>query len=169
MPSASEDLPSVFTIPTDQNTSQATHESATQLNDGYMQEPSSDAQALLDLYHTTGYSQHNVPAFFDQIMVSGPDFMNLEYMQPPPDLAAWMPEVEWLGQVDIFGNDFTPALDQLFEAQALPEFIMPCTAETPKTQETSYERIDSNSAKKRHAVFKQSPWYATFICLMIRS
>jgi hypothetical protein len=157
-----EDFPSVFTIPTEQRVCAFTHENENRVNDVYLQEPSSDAQALLELYSTTGYSQHTIPAFFEQIMVSEPDFLSLEYMQPPPDLASWMPEAEWLGQVDIFGNDFTPAIDQIFEAQAVPEPFVPDTAEESRSYEARRDKIDDVSARKRHAVFKQSPWCVLF-------
>jgi hypothetical protein len=66
-----------------------------QLDDLRPQKQGSDAQALLDLYNNTDYCQQTVPTFFDQIMVSGSDYMSLEYMQPPPDLTARMPDVEF--------------------------------------------------------------------------
>lgn len=94
------------------------------MDEVYLDEKNADAQAFLDLYNTTGYSQHTIPAFFKQIMVPASDFMGADYMQAPPGLVAWMPEVDWLGQVDIFGNDFTPVIDQL-EAQVLQYVTLP--------------------------------------------
>ncbi|KAF2629060.1 C2H2 type zinc finger domain-containing protein [Macroventuria anomochaeta] len=129
------------------------------MNDVYLEEANADAQALLDLYNTTDYNQHTIPAFFEQIMVPAPDFMGVDYMQPPPDLTAWMPEVDWLGQVDIFGNDFTPVIDQMLEAQVSHDVALPSETQPPNVTDTSHEKIDSNSAKRRHAVFKQSPWF----------
>jgi hypothetical protein len=128
-----------------------------QLNDIYLNETNTEAQALLDLYNTTGYSQHTIPAFFEQIMVPAPDFMSVDYMQPPPDLTTWMPETDWLGQVDIFGNDFTPTISQMLEAQVSQVTTLP-SATLPTNEDVSHEKIDSDSAKRRYAVFKQSAW-----------
>ena len=129
------------------------------VNDVYLDvdEANADAQALLDLYNTTGYNQHTIPAFFEQIMVPAPDFMGIDYLQPPPDLAAWMPEVDWLTTGDIFGNDFTPAIDQMLDAQVSQNDSLPSEHPSP-TKDTSHEKIDSNSARRRHAAFKQSAW-----------
>ncbi|KAI4688799.1 uncharacterized protein J4E84_004729 [Alternaria hordeiaustralica] len=129
-----------------------------QLNDVYLNETNTEAQALLDLYNTTGYTQHTIPAFFEQIMVPAPDFLGSDYMQPPPDLTAWMPESDWLGQVDIFGNDFTPTVSQMLEVQTSQVTALP-SATPPLNTDVSHEKIDSNSAKRRHAVFKQSAWF----------
>ncbi|KAJ4376924.1 hypothetical protein N0V86_006362 [Didymella sp. IMI 355093] len=126
-----------------------------QVNDIYLNEANADAQALLDLYNTTGYNQHTIPAFFEQIMVPAPDFMGVDYLQPPPDLAAWMPEVDWLGTGDIFGNDFTPAIDQMLEVQVSQRDNIRSERQPP-AKDTSHEKIDSDSARRRHAAFKQS-------------
>ena len=69
-----------------------------------------------------------------------------------------MPEVDWLGQVDIFGNDFAPAVNQMLEAQVTQDVDLLPQAHEPNIAETSFEKNDKNSAKRRHAVFKQSPW-----------
>ncbi|KAH6629612.1 C2H2 type zinc finger domain-containing protein [Boeremia exigua] len=130
-----------------------------QVDEVFLEETNADAQALLDLYNTTGYNQHTIPAFFEQIMVPAPDFMGAEYMQPPPDLMAWMPEVDWFGQVDIFGNDFTPAVDQIMESQVLQDVVLPSESEPARNTDHSHEKIDSNSARRRHAAFKQSAWF----------
>lgn len=142
----------------EQQVHQDQFENSIQVNNVYLNEANTDAQALLDLYNTTGYKQHTIPAFFEQIMVPAPDFMGVDYMQPPPDLTAWMPEVDWLGQVDIFGNDFTPAIHQMLEAQATPEAVLLSEAQARNATDTLHEKIDNASAKRRHAIFKQSPW-----------
>lgn len=129
-----------------------------QMSNVYLEAADDDAQALLDLYNTTGYSQHAIPAFFEQIMVPAPDFMGVDYMQPPSDLTAWMPELDCLGQVDIFGNDFTPAIDQMLDGQMLQDVILPPETQAPNVADISHDKIDNSSAKRRHAVFKQSPW-----------
>ncbi|KAG9194363.1 hypothetical protein G6011_04398 [Alternaria panax] len=46
--------------------------------------------------------------------------MGVDYMQAPPDLKAWMPETDWLGQVANFGNHFTPTINQMLDTQ-IPE------------------------------------------------
>ncbi|OAG17197.1 C2H2 type zinc finger domain-containing protein [Alternaria alternata] len=143
----SEQPPQVFATPADD-----------QLNGVYLNEASDEAQALLDLYNTTSYAQHTIPAFFEQIMVPAPDFMGVDYMQAPPDLTAWMPETDWLGQVDIFGNDFTPTVSQMLEAPVSQVTALPA-ATPPANTDVSLEKIDSDSARRRHAVFKQSAWF----------
>jgi hypothetical protein len=149
--------------------SESPYANNSQLDDLRLQEQGSAAQALLDLYNTTDYCQQNIPAFFDQIMVSGSDYMSLEYMQPPPDLTAWMPDVEWPGQYDIFGHDFTPTVDQMFETQTILDVHVQSTSKDPQTREVYNERVDSSSAKRRHAVFKQSPWYVKCSCIINRN
>jgi hypothetical protein len=133
-------------------------EPGVQTNNTYLEESTAEAQALLGLYNTTEYSQHNIPAFFEQIMVPAPDFLGMEFMQPPPDLTTCMPELDWLGQMDIFGSDFTPAIDQILEAQAVPEVNLLPENQEGRSTGISHDRTDSNSAKRRHAVFQQSPW-----------
>jgi hypothetical protein len=135
----------------------------------YLAEPNSDAQALLDLYNTTGYNQHAIPAFFEQIMVPAPDFMGADYLQPPPDLMAWMPEADWLGQVDIFGTDFTPTVDQMLESHLSQDVALPFTEQLSGNTDHSHEKIDTNSAKRRHAVFKQSAWYYSLTTMLTRA
>lgn len=132
-----------------------------QAGEVYMDEPNPDAQALLDLYNTTDYNQHNIPAFFEQIMVPAPDFMGADYMQAPPDLMAWMPEVDWLGQMDIFGNDFTPVVDQMLEVQMPQDDTSSLERHSDRNKTASDEKIDGRSAEKRHAAFKQSAWYTS--------
>ncbi|KAH7087408.1 hypothetical protein FB567DRAFT_524983 [Paraphoma chrysanthemicola] len=125
----------------------------------YIEDASADAQALLDLYNNTGYNQHAIPAFFEQIMVPAPDFMGLDYMQPPPDLTAWMPEVDWLDQMDIFGNDFSPAIDEVLDVNIVePEVTALREAQDIDVPASSLAGVEVDSAKQRHAVFKQSPW-----------
>lgn len=132
-------------------------------NDGtvenvYLEDPDSDAQALLDFYNTAGHNQYNIPAFFEQIMVPAPDFMGVDYMQTPPDLMSWMPEVDWLGQIDIFGTDFTPAMDQVLETHIPQDITTSSEAQPSNSKDQAHDKIDSDSAKRRHAVFRQSAW-----------
>ena len=152
-----EQPPQVFATPADGQGNPNGFDDDIQLNGVYLNEASTEAQALLDLYNTTSYTQHTIPAFFEQIMVPAPDFMGVDYMQAPPDLTAWMPETDWLGQVDIFGNDFTPTVSQMLEAPVSQVTALP-PATPPANTDVSLEKIDSDSARRRHAVFKQSAW-----------
>ncbi|RYO49169.1 hypothetical protein AA0116_g12288 [Alternaria tenuissima] len=154
----SEQPPQVFATPADDQVNPNGFDDDIQLNGVYLNEASDEAQALLDLYNTTSYAQHTIPAFFEQIMVPAPDFMGVDYMQAPPDLTAWMPETDWLGQVDIFGNDFTPTVSQMLEAPVSQVTALPA-ATPPANTDVSLEKIDSDSARRRHAVFKQSAWF----------
>lgn len=156
--SAEEERPPLLSASADEQVIASQFEDGTQGNDVYMAEATTDAQALLDLYNTTGYNQHSIPAFFEQIMVPAPDYMGVDFMQPPPDLTAWMPEGDWLGEVDIFGNDFTPVIDQMLVPQMTQGSNLPIETQEASVTDTSHERIDNNSAKRRYAVFKQSPW-----------
>jgi hypothetical protein len=157
---AQEQLPQAFGQPAGQAES-SQFEVDMGVDGVYLEEPNADAQALLDLYNTTGYNQHAIPAFFEQIMVPAPDFMGADYLQPPPDLMAWMPEVDWLGQVDIFGTDFTPAVDQMLESHVSQDVALSSPSQPSKNPDRSHEKIDTNSARRRHAAFKQSAWYVT--------
>ncbi|CAN9222169.1 unnamed protein product [Alternaria alternata] len=154
----SEQPPQVFATPADDQGNPNGFDDDIQLNGVYLNEASTEAQALLDLYNTTSYTQHTIPAFFEQIMVPAPDFLGVDYMQAPPDLTAWMPETDWLGQVDIFGNDFTPTVSQMLEAPVSQVTALP-PATPPANTDVSLEKIDSDSARRRHAVFKQSAWF----------
>ncbi|KAB2101748.1 hypothetical protein AG0111_0g9579 [Alternaria gaisen] len=154
----SEQPPQVFATPADDQGNPNEFDDDIQLNGVYLNEASTEAQALLDLYNTTSYTQHTIPAFFEQIMVPAPDFIGVDYMQAPPDLTAWMPETDWLGQVNIFGNDFTPTVSQMLEAPVSQVTALP-PATPPANTDVSLEKIDSDSARRRHAVFKQSAWF----------
>ena len=166
---AQEHLSQVFSRSTEQQVESSQFDVDMGVDDVYLAEPNTDAQALLDLYNTTGYNQHAIPAFFEQIMVPAPDFMGADYLQPPPDLMAWMPEADWLGQVDIFGTDFTPAVDQMLESHVYQDVALPFTAQLSGNTDHSHERIDTNSAKRRHAVFKQSAWYYSLTTMLTRA
>lgn len=81
-------------------------------------ELNSDVQELLELCEVTQNQAQQYPAFFEQIMLPDPDFLVAEYTQPPPqDLTNWLPEVEWLGPLNLFDSNFTPTIDHIYEAQ----------------------------------------------------
>lgn len=117
-------------------------------------------QELLNLYHDTGTAQHNaIPSFFDQIMVPEPDFIELGYAQPPLDFSKWMPEVDWFDNVDIFGSDFVPAIDETFATPNL-ELDVTNTSQAPNAgpKGATGRNNSEESVRRRHAVFKQAQW-----------
>lgn len=120
------------------------------------------AQDLLNIYNDTSneHVQHAIPNFFEQIMVPEPEFLGVDYSQlPPPDLTKWMPEMDWLGNVDIFGNDFAPAIDETFATPNLDADGARVSTTSPEvTTEAAREGNRGESAKRRHAIFRQSPW-----------
>lgn len=111
---------------------------------------------LLSLYQHPNHNIHNVPNFFEQIMVMEPDFLSMEYLQPPPNLSSWLPEVDWLGEINIFDNDFAPAIDETLQTPYIDGESVG-TAATP--QEAERANNSGEAVKRRHAVFKQSPWF----------
>lgn len=124
-----------------------------------------EAQALLDLYHTDLQSLQDVPSFFEHIMVPEFDPIGLDPTQPPPTLTALMPEADWFGAVDLFGSEFTPAVDQTYEAQqVLNEFFTSTGAPKPvETQTQTAQGADGDdAARRRHAIFQRSPWSVSF-------
>jgi len=92
-------------------------------------------------------------------MVPQPDFMSAEDMQPPPDLTMWMPEVELLGQLDLFDTDFTPTIDQTFEAQAfIYDNSIAAHAHVDSAAKKPDKRVEVDSARRQPTVMQQSPW-----------
>jgi hypothetical protein len=117
------------------------------------------AQELLNLYHDAGTRQQTIPSFFEQIMVSEPDFLGVEYSQPPPDFANWMPEIDWLDNVDIFGSDFAPAIEETLETPPVESDNMSVAgAPQPATKAKAGGGNSSDAVRRRHAIFKQAQW-----------
>ncbi|KAK4580460.1 hypothetical protein LTR86_000663 [Recurvomyces mirabilis] len=108
-------------------------------------------------FENTGYG--DVPSFFDQIMVPDPDFNGADNTMLPPDISNLFSDQDWFGEMDIFGTDFVPTMD---EALAIPPWPSPSTAIPNEIvqAETSYGQALSRSehARKRHAIYQQSPW-----------
>ncbi|GIZ45515.1 hypothetical protein CKM354_000867700 [Cercospora kikuchii] len=99
------------------------------------------------------------PTFFDQIMA--PDFVASDSMNLPLDIFNHMPEQDWLSDnMDIFGVDFTPTIDEAFEITNL----MPMPQEQNETssnaqqENVTQDQAAANSARQRHALFQRSPW-----------
>jgi hypothetical protein len=115
------------------------------------------AQELLKLYHDTSNQQQTIPSFFEQIMVSEPDFLGVEYLQPPPDFTNWMPEIDWLDNVDIFGSDFAPAIEETLETPPVESDNLSVSGATSKPKASRGN--SSDAIKRRHAIFKQAQWF----------
>jgi hypothetical protein len=105
--------------------------------------------------------------FFDQIMVPEYDFIGSQYMQPPLDLAAWMDEAEYFGELDLFGTNFLPNMDQIFEPQpglqqntATPKLVDAGSISSPNN-----DRGSVNTSQPRHIAFQNSLWYVAMLDL----
>ncbi|EDU44696.1 hypothetical protein PtrSN002B_003714 [Pyrenophora tritici-repentis] len=117
-------------------------------------------QGISNIYQEAVHQQNPLSNFFEQIMVTHSDFLATEYLCPPPDLTAWLPETDWFGQVDLFGADFVPAIDETFNTPTLDAGRV--GAETTPGGTTINDAGATNSGdavRRRHAVFKQSPWF----------
>lgn len=119
----------------------------------------SGAQALLGMCDDSYQPRQQVTAFFDQIMVPEQDFVGADPALAP-DFTMWLPETDWVGDIDFFDHDIGSALGQTFEAQRiLDNFfapVVPYDTPTPQSR-TATDRGDE--AKRRSAIFEQSPWY----------
>ena len=61
---------------------------------------------------------HTFPSFFESIMVSVQDWNDAENAMMPRDISNFIPEqYTWLGMDDMFGFDFTTAIDQVMPMQ----------------------------------------------------
>lgn len=113
---------------------------------------------LFDQSQTNG-GAFDIPAFFEHIMVAGQDWMRSDYAQPPPDLTSWIPDGDWFDHTDLFGNDFTPTIDQTLQAQP----VLPYDVLTPVNADSSASagpetRIEEGAMRRRHIAFQHSPW-----------
>lgn len=108
------------------------------------------------------YQQRQVPAFFDQIMVPEHDFVGADPALQAPDLTMWLPETDWVGEIDLFNNDFGLSIGQTFESQQiLDNFFAPAAPSAASVQPNRAATERGNEAKRRSAIFEQSPWYAS--------
>jgi hypothetical protein len=120
-----------------------------------------DSHELASMYQDFKNPQLGVPNFFEQIMVTQPDFVGTNYLQPPPDLTSWFPEIDWFGQVNIFENDFAPAIDETFQTPRIDiEGVDPAATPQGTITDSGRENNSCEAVKRRHAVFKHSsPWF----------
>jgi hypothetical protein len=117
------------------------------------------AQELLNLYHDTSNQQQAFPNFFEHIMVSETDFLGVEYPKPPPDFTKWMPEIDWLDNVDIFGSDFAPAIEETLETPPVdPDSLSVSDVPQAATKSMTGGGNSGEAMRKRHAIFKQAQW-----------
>ncbi|KAF2014451.1 hypothetical protein BU24DRAFT_481913 [Aaosphaeria arxii CBS 175.79] len=115
-----------------------------------------DAQALLDLYSHGHDRSQDAPNIIQPVTGYQQDFIGVEPIQLP-DLTMWMPEMNWLGEVDLFNNDFAFPIDQISSEQqdTSPESSVPANL----SNGVSNPFRGQGDAKKRHAIFKRSPWF----------
>lgn len=115
-----------------------------------------DDQTLQEFFDTDQGQSQKVSTFFEQIMVPNLDIMGQRLGHPSPNFTAWEPDLDWIGQVDIFSNDFAPTVDQTL---ALQEGLQEAHVTTASVDEDSAQSSENNaSARRRHAVFQRSPW-----------
>lgn len=97
--------------------------------------------------------------FFEQIMVPEFDSMGAEYIQPPPDLSAWMDEVEYFGQLDLFGANFVPNMDHMFDPQlAQEQQVSPAPVSVDGSGLSSLNRRHRDDTHRGHPASQRSPW-----------
>ncbi|KAH7385238.1 hypothetical protein DE146DRAFT_666574 [Phaeosphaeria sp. MPI-PUGE-AT-0046c] len=109
-------------------------------------------------FHDEGALSQDLRTFFEQIMVPDFDSMGTEYVQPPPDLSAWMDEVEYFGQLDLFVGNFIPNIDQIFSPQIVQGQGSPATASVAGSGIPVSNRSRRDDAQSRPTAFQRSPW-----------
>ncbi|KAI7548014.1 hypothetical protein KC331_g4668 [Hortaea werneckii] len=107
----------------------------------------------------------DVPSFFGHIMApGGSDLAPLDAFQLPPDISSVLPDQDWLGDLDIFGADFIPAVDNAFAAPPIDNLPQQDQTHPLGITEEDFEGHSSrrlnqaDHARERHAIFKRSPW-----------
>ncbi|KAI7355421.1 hypothetical protein KC354_g10788 [Hortaea werneckii] len=107
----------------------------------------------------------DVPSFFGHIMApGGSELAPLDPFQLPPDISSVLPDQDWLGELDIFGADFIPAVDNAFAAPLIHTLPQQHQAHPDGVTEEDVEGNSSrrlnqaDHARERHAIFKRSPW-----------
>ncbi|KAH7559035.1 hypothetical protein BM1_03972 [Bipolaris maydis] len=117
-------------------------------------------RGISEIYHEAANPPQPLSNFFEQIMVTQSDFLANEYLHPSAGLTAWLPETDWLGEVDLFGADFMPAIDDTFNSPSLNTGRVGTTTTPGGTVVHDARATNSGDAvRRRHAVFKQSPWF----------
>ncbi|KAK5718427.1 hypothetical protein LTR15_008154 [Elasticomyces elasticus] len=104
------------------------------------------------------YDGLQMPSFFEQIMVPGADFVGADSTQYPPSMNNLFPDHDWLSEIDLFNTDFGPIVDESTKPLPWPSTNEHSTLDThlDAPEATSLSRAEH--ARKRHAIFKQSPW-----------
>jgi hypothetical protein len=103
--------------------------------------------------------------FFDQIMVPELQLIHGGCLQPPPDLTAWMPEVDHFGELDLFESSFVPNMDQIFEPQFGTQYIngTPGSLNASDTMQPINDRGYKSTPRQRDGGIRHSPWYVNSI------
>jgi hypothetical protein len=98
------------------------------------------------------------PSFFESIMVPEPNWVGTGEVQMPPDLMTVIPDYEeWPGSSDIFGLNFTTAIEQAMDpSQAIDGTFDGHIDVVANGVESANASTDN--ARQRHDIFKRSPW-----------
>lgn len=117
-------------------------------------------QGALSVYDGVLHEPNALSDFFDQIMVTQSDFLATGNLHAPPDLTTWLPETDWVGGIDLFGADFVPAIDETFETPLTNSGCLGAVT-TPGGTTLNHVRATNtdDAVRRRHAVFRQSPWF----------
>jgi hypothetical protein len=127
--------------------------------DAFMQAAATH-QDISEIYPNAAHQPNALTNFFEQIMVGQSDFLATDYLHPPGDLTAWLPEMDWGSQVDLFGADFVPAIDETFNTPSFDANHVVTTTTPGGTIVNDARATNSGDAvRRRHAIFKQSPWF----------
>jgi hypothetical protein len=124
-----------------------------------------DETMQMHAFHHSPDPGQDLRNFFEQIMVPEFDFIGSEYIQPPPDLTACMEEVEYLGELDLFGNNFLPSVGQVFGPQQHPQRTdaTPISADGSSISPSITQHHDVHATQGRHLAVQNSLWYVNVL------
>ena len=110
-----------------------------------------------------GFLSTQMPSFYDQIMAPGSAFVAADTTQLPPVINNVFPDQDWLTELDmqIFATDFVPTVDQALNPHPWPSPTEQSPVEDgriPMAAAGNAGLTRNEQARKRHAVFKKSPW-----------
>jgi hypothetical protein len=102
--------------------------------------------------------------FFEHIMVPELQSIHGEYLQPPPDLTAWMPEVEHFGELDLFGSSFVPSMDQVFDPQFGSQHIdgTPGSFNASDTIQAINDAGQESTTQRKDGSIRNPPWCVNY-------
>jgi hypothetical protein len=119
-----------------------------------------ESPAQMQNLHGGSAISDDLRIFFEQIMVPELQSFHGEYLQPPPDLTAWMPEVDHCGALDLFGSSFVPSMDQIFEPHFNTQQISgtPGSLNVSDMMQPTNDRGNESTAQHRAAGIHNNSW-----------